>query len=441
MTEKTTAIATLDKPATFMTESGEITLNVNQIKQFVAKGSREITVAEAINFIQLCKFNALNPWIGDAYLIKFGSDPAQMVTSKYSYMKRAERAGDRYQGFKAGVVLLPKQWEAKLEETGEMPDPILMEGSITFGLDLVGGWSEILVQGKEPVRTRVSFDEYVGKTKQGEVNRQWKRQPGTMIRKVALVAGLREAFPDVFGGLYSEEEFPQAPGSGPEMSDLPPDERPLDVDPESGEIVDPQTGEIRQKETKKVQPDEKKVQPDKSETKTEKPEASTTTAPKTGRRVRRIKTEYMGKEIKTSGVTGAVLTILTNVYGRYPKAKKAIDQRLGEIGIKDMTYFRKEEGDLLLNDLAKIGIKEPESDEDRSEGEDTPESPSEEKSQEETEEAPEAPELNETSEISRNEMIPCPDRGEMEVEFSFCQDQCPKYDQKTCEHFREEASP
>jgi hypothetical protein len=36
----------------------------------------------------------------------------------------------------------------------------------------------------------------------------WKVMPGTMIRKVALVQSLREAFPDEFGGMYSPEEMP-----------------------------------------------------------------------------------------------------------------------------------------------------------------------------------------------------------------------------------------
>ena len=38
------------------------------------------------------------------------------------------------------------------------------------------------------------------------VNSQWSKKPATMIRKVALVQALREAFPEDFGGMYSQEE-------------------------------------------------------------------------------------------------------------------------------------------------------------------------------------------------------------------------------------------
>jgi hypothetical protein len=44
-----------------------------------------------------------------------------------------------------------------------------------------------------------------------------------MIRKVALVQALREAFPNTFGGIYSEEELPidaeQLPQKPVEMND------------------------------------------------------------------------------------------------------------------------------------------------------------------------------------------------------------------------------
>lgn len=52
----------------------------------------------------------------------------------------------------------------------------------------------------------VSFDEYAGRKKDGSLNAQWSKKPSTMIRKVALVQALREAFPSAFGGMYTAEE-------------------------------------------------------------------------------------------------------------------------------------------------------------------------------------------------------------------------------------------
>ena len=47
----------------------------------------------------------------------------------------------------------------------------------------------------------VSLDEYIRKDKNGKPFSMWKEKPATMIRKVALVQVLREAFPNEVGGL------------------------------------------------------------------------------------------------------------------------------------------------------------------------------------------------------------------------------------------------
>nr|WP_243104368.1 recombinase RecT [Clostridium sp. AF15-41] len=33
-------------------------------------------------FINLCRFNGLNPWLKEAYCIKYGNEPATMVVGK-----------------------------------------------------------------------------------------------------------------------------------------------------------------------------------------------------------------------------------------------------------------------------------------------------------------------------------------------------------------------
>lgn len=67
----------------------------------------------------------------------------------------------------------------------------------------------MFIKGREtPEYQSVSFDEYVGRKKDGTINGQWSKKPATMIRKVAVVQALREAFPDKFQGLYAQEEFP-----------------------------------------------------------------------------------------------------------------------------------------------------------------------------------------------------------------------------------------
>ena len=70
----------------------------------------------------------------------------------------------------------------------------------------------------------VSFDEYAGKKKDGSLNSQWSKKPATMIRKVAAVQALREAFPQSFAGMYVAEEMGAAE---PEYA--------------AGDVIDPQT--------------------------------------------------------------------------------------------------------------------------------------------------------------------------------------------------------
>ena len=55
-------------------------------------------------FINLCKYQQLNPFLREAYLIKYGSQPAQLVVGKAAFEARAERDG-RYEGYDAGIVV------------------------------------------------------------------------------------------------------------------------------------------------------------------------------------------------------------------------------------------------------------------------------------------------------------------------------------------------
>ena len=73
---------------------------------------------------------------------------------------------------------------------------------------LVGGWAKVYIKNYDvPIEISIGLSEYIGLKKDGEINQQWSKKPATMIRKVALVQALREAFPEEFQGLYSAEEM------------------------------------------------------------------------------------------------------------------------------------------------------------------------------------------------------------------------------------------
>lgn len=206
----------------FMAGSEEVKLTPDTVKRYLVSGDpNNVTTQEIVMFMNLCKFQHLNPFLREAYLIKYGSQPATIVTGKSALEKRASRC-QGYEGFDAGVVVI--------NLSGELEN---RSGTLVLdGEQLVGGWCDVYVaQFKKPVKAVVSLNEYIGRKKDGSINSQWSGKPATMIRKVAKMQALREAFPEDFAGMYSAEEI--------ESGDIPeePIEQEIIIDspPEQGE--------------------------------------------------------------------------------------------------------------------------------------------------------------------------------------------------------------
>lgn len=181
----------------FTTDTGEITLSNQIVRQYLTNGNGQVSDQECMMFIALCKGQKLNPFLKEAYLIKYGDkQPATMVVSKDVYQKRAEN-NPQYDGKKSGVIVLTDEVIEYRDGTFYLPNE-----------QLVGGWCEVYRKDRShSERVEVSFDEYVGKTKDGEINGQWSKKPATMIRKVAIAQALREAFPTDLNGMYTAEEM------------------------------------------------------------------------------------------------------------------------------------------------------------------------------------------------------------------------------------------
>ena len=199
----------------------KVRLSVSTVKNYLVSGNGNVTDQEVVMFLNLCKFNRLNPFLREAYLIKYGSSPATMVVGKDAILKRAMR-NPRYSGFQAGVYVVRQ--DGTLEErTGSLALP---------GETLCGGWAKVMVKGFDcPVESAVSFEEYCQR-KDGKATSNWASKPGTMIRKVALVQALREAFPEDLSDMYAAEEMgmdEQALGHNPVV--LPPESAPAPVQP------------------------------------------------------------------------------------------------------------------------------------------------------------------------------------------------------------------
>jgi len=166
-----------------------IKLNANTVKKFLVSGNGNITDQEALMFISLCKYQHLNPFLNEAYLIKFGSSQAQIVVSKEAFMKRAEQ-NPHFKGMKAGCIVLRNN------------EVINTNGAFVLPTDqLVGGWAEVLRDDRDtPIHIEIGYKEF------NKGQSTWKSMPANMIRKTAIVNALREAFPNDLGAMYTEED-------------------------------------------------------------------------------------------------------------------------------------------------------------------------------------------------------------------------------------------
>lgn len=168
-------------------------LNIEDIKSYICP---QATEQEAFMFLRLCQARNLNPFTNEAYLIKYPGSPAQMVVGKEAYTRRAEQ-NTLLDGYEAGIII--KNTSDAIE---------YRQGTFKLAEEtLLGGWAKIYRKDRGyPFISEVALDEYIGKKKDGSITSMWKSKPATMIRKVALVQALREAFPSEFSGMYDQAE-------------------------------------------------------------------------------------------------------------------------------------------------------------------------------------------------------------------------------------------
>lgn len=182
--------------AEYKIDGGQV-LTADTVRNYLTSGNSKATDQDVLMFIELCKAQNLNPFVRDAYLVKFGNQPAQIIVGKDVFIKRASEHPN-FNGMKAGIVILDKNGDIK-EREGALK---LKEE------ELVGGWCEVHLKDKDfPVKSVVSFEEYAQKKNDGTLNSMWSSKGATMIRKVAQSQALREAFPNELRGLYQQEEM------------------------------------------------------------------------------------------------------------------------------------------------------------------------------------------------------------------------------------------
>jgi len=173
----------------------EIKLTPSIVKNYLT-GWVDVSMPEFKLFTELCKARKLNPFLKEAYIIKYGNQPATIVVGKDAILKRAINH-PQFDGREQGIIV-------------KKPDGTIEERKGTFHLDdedVVGGWAKVYRKDwAHPTYVTVTFNEVAQRKSNGELNSNWATKGATMVEKVALVRALRETFAEELGGMVDEDE-------------------------------------------------------------------------------------------------------------------------------------------------------------------------------------------------------------------------------------------
>jgi len=154
----------------------EIKLTTDDVIKYIST-DESVTEKEVVQFLNMCKYLKLNPFLKEIYLIKYKDSPATFVISYQTLLKRAEE-NKNFDGYETEVK-------------GEIPNMTAM--ATVYRKDR-----------SYPVKITVSYSEAVKtvmdrQTKELRPTNMWKSMPEWMLRKVALARALKEAFPSAVG--------------------------------------------------------------------------------------------------------------------------------------------------------------------------------------------------------------------------------------------------
>ena len=215
---------TQDLIVKFEVEGQEIKLSKKIVQEYIVGTDVPITNQEFKLFTELCKVRKLNPFLREAYLIKYkAGTPAQLVVGKDAILKRAV-LNPNYDGIESGIIV--QKEDGTVEER---------QGTFRLGTEqLVGGWAKVYRKDwSHPTYSSVSFNEVAQKTGQGQLNSNWNSKGATMVEKVAKVRALRETFVEDLAGMYEAEEM---------QSEIP-QEEPIEI---QADIIEEQQEEVKE---------------------------------------------------------------------------------------------------------------------------------------------------------------------------------------------------
>jgi len=158
---------------------------------------------EIVKFLKLCERQALDPWVGDAFLTGYDTYDKNtrttvakfsLITAIQALLKRAELSPE-FDGLESGVLVIKNDSDEIVERRGTV---VLVNES------LVGAYSRCWRKDrKHEYFQTVQFETY------NTGYSRWEKDPAGMIVKCAKAAVLREAFPTHLAGMYTQEEMDQ----------------------------------------------------------------------------------------------------------------------------------------------------------------------------------------------------------------------------------------
>lgn len=174
---------------------GIVKLSFETVRKYFCPKATE---QEAMHFMAVCKYHNLNPWLREAYLIKYeDNEPAQIAIGRDAHAIRAEEH-PQYAGAMGGIIV--QTADGKIEER---------EGE--FWLDpekLLGGWALVYRKDREqPITHKIRLQDWIQTKRDGTPVKFWRLQAAHMIAKVAMSQGQHAAFPRKYQGLISEDEI------------------------------------------------------------------------------------------------------------------------------------------------------------------------------------------------------------------------------------------
>ena len=187
-----------DKQVTYrpLGEERAITLTIGMVDSFIeskTKSGKAADLRDKVRFMMLCQARALNPWVGDAYLVGYDSKdgPSFSLITAYQALEKRADMHEQYDGKECGIVV---------EQDGKLYD---MEGTILpKKAVLVGGWCKVYRKDRSrPESVRLLLSEF----DQGRA--QWLTKKTWMICKCACAAATRKAFPNQTSGMFIHEEM------------------------------------------------------------------------------------------------------------------------------------------------------------------------------------------------------------------------------------------